>query len=216
MKQPSHNWLITGINRAWAARLAPLAHGELLDVGCGTKPYEELFRPYASRYVGLEHPATRHGREKIDVWGKAEALPFPDGSFDTVVAFQVLEHCEEPATVLGEMRRVLRPGGVVMVTTPFLWGVHEAPRDFYRYTSYGLEHLFAKAGFNRVRVEAVCGFWATIGLRFSYYLQRFRRGRMWVLIAPVQTFVQAFAAVADRIDRVERDTAGYVTVASRP
>ena len=215
MTQPSHNWLITSINRRWAARVAPLARGELLDVGCGTKPYESIFRPHVSRYIGLEHSSTLHGRDKVDVWGEAAALPFPDATFDTVVAFQVLEHCEDPATVLQEMHRVLRPGGIVIVTTPVLWGVHEAPRDFYRFTRYGLEHLFGLAGFDGVVVSPVCGFWATFGLRLSYYLQRFRHGRRGIVVGSVQTLIQGFAAVADRIDRVERDTAGYVTVASR-
>lgn len=216
MSAPSHNWLITSINRRWAARVAPLAKGELLDVGCGTKPYEPLFAPYVSRYIGLEHPSTRHGREKVDVWGEAAALPFDDASFDTVVAFQVLEHCEEPREVLQEMHRVLRPGGRMILTTPFLWGVHEAPRDFYRYTRYGLEHLCGLAGFDGVVVTPVCGFWATFGLRLSYYLQRFRHGRRAVLVGSAQALIQGVAAVADRMDRVDRDTAGYVTIASRP
>ena len=212
----THNWLIAEINRRWAVRIAGIARGDLLDVGCGTKPYEPAFRRYVNSYVGLEHPDTLHARDKVDVWGAADALPFTDGSFDTVVAFQVLEHCEEPAAVVAEAHRVLRPGGIVAMATPFIWGVHEDPRDFYRYTRYGLEYLFVRAGFQRVRVEPVCGYWATTGLLFSYYLLAFRRGPLRLPVALVQQLVQAVAAVFDRIDRRPRTTAGYVTIAWRP
>jgi SAM-dependent methyltransferase len=211
----SHNWLIREINRRSASRLAPLAHGELLDIGCGTKPYEEMFRPFVSQYVGLEHPATRGGREKVDVWGSADDLPFPDGSFDTVVALQVLEHCEDPAQVLAEAHRVLRPDGLVALTTPFLWPLHEAPRDFFRYTPYGLIHLLEQAGFEHAQVQPVCGYWTTAGLGFSYYLRRFRSGPWRPLVVAVQQVVQILAAVLDRADRRPESTAGYVTTGVR-
>jgi hypothetical protein len=78
----------------------------------------------------------------------------------------------------------------LVVTTPFMWGIHEQPRDFYRYTSYGLEYLVAKAGFVGVTVESVGGYWTTAALRFSYHLQR--RAWKWrkPLVIPFQQAAQ--------------------------
>lgn len=100
--------------------------------------------------------------------GTATELPFDSGSFDTVLMLQTLEHVEEPLVALSEAYRVLRPNGLLVVTTPFMWGIHEQPRDFYRYTPYALEYLAGKAGFEQIDVQPTGGYWLTAGLRFSY------------------------------------------------
>lgn len=210
------NWWIVGKARRDVAELAPLCHGELLDVGCGEKPYEDLIGPHVTRYVGFDHPATQHSREKVDVWGSADRLPFEDDSFDTVVTFQVLEHVEEPSAMVGEAFRVLRPGGLFIVTTPFMWGIHEEPRDFYRYTEYGLRHLLTSAGFADVEVRATSGVWVMLGLRFSYFLEPYSRSGWRPLVIFLQVAAQAVGAALDRAFRVETDTVGYVTTAKAP
>jgi SAM-dependent methyltransferase len=210
------NWWLLRKNRRDVAELAPLCRGELLDIGCGEKPYEALLRPYVSRYVGLDHPETQHAHDAVDVWGTATDLPFPDRSFDTVVAFQVLEHVEDPAAMIREAFRVLRPGGVFILTTPFMHGVHEAPRDFYRYTEYGLRHLLTTAGFVGVEIRATSGAWLMLGLRFSYLLEKYRGRRVRRIVIALQVLAQATGAVLDRWSRVETDTVGYVTVARAP
>lgn len=210
-----HNWLIHRINRREVQRIAELCRGDLLDIGCGQKPYENLLNPYVTRYVGLEHPDTKHPADRVDVWGSATELPFSDQSFDTVVAFQVLEHVEEPHAMLAEAYRVLRPSGLLILTTPFMWGVHEAPRDFYRFTEFGLRHLFERAHFTSIETTAVSGYWVTACLRLSYYLHRFGRGPFKVPLAVVQGVIQLTGMALDRLDRVEGDAAGYVTIGRR-
>ncbi len=64
----------------------------------------------------------------------AYEIPLEDGSFDTVLMTEVLEHLEEPARGLAEAGRLLRPGGKLILTTPFMWPLHEEPRDFFRYS----------------------------------------------------------------------------------
>jgi SAM-dependent methyltransferase len=208
------NW-IDWKNREDAKRLAPLCRGELLDIGCGDKPYEDLIRPHVTRYIGLDHLDTQHGREKVDVWGTGTDLPFEDGSFDTVVAFQVLEHVEEPAAMVREAFRVLRPGGVFIVTTPFMWGIHEEPRDFYRYTEYGLLHLLTTAGFAGIEIEAVSGVWMMLALCFWYFLQAWSQSRWRPLVLGLQLLAQSIGVRLDKAFRVETDTVGYVTIARR-
>ena len=131
-----------------------VARGVLVDVGCGQKPFRPFLRP--DRYIGVDLPHFSGGivgtRAAADVFGDGSALPFRDGSVDTVVAFQILEHTADPCRVLRESHRILRPGGGLLVTVPQSYPMHGVPFDFYRYTAYGLRHLLEQSGF---RVESV-------------------------------------------------------------
>lgn len=73
-------------------------------------------------------------------------MPFEDNSFDSMMATEVLEHCPDPLLIVQEMKRVLKPGGVLFFTVPFLWNLHEVPHDHYRYTPFALERIFRNCG----------------------------------------------------------------------
>src|SRR5205823_6133959 len=126
--------------------LAPYVTGRTLDVGCGRKPYEPLFA--ATEYVGLEidTPETRQAR-RADHFYDGQAFPFPDAEFDSVITSQVLEHVFTPDAFLEEIRRVLKPGGALLLTIPFVWDEHSQPFDYARYSSFGLQSLLQKHGF---------------------------------------------------------------------
>jgi SAM-dependent methyltransferase len=120
--------------------------GVTLDVGCGQKPYEKLFR--SSRYVGLEidNPENRMTK-KADFFYDGTTFPFGDSSFDSVVTNEVLEHIFVPDVFLREIHRVLRPGGVLLMSVPFVWDEHEQPLDYARYSSFGLRSMLERNGF---------------------------------------------------------------------
>src|SRR5690606_22527663 len=114
------------------------------------------------------HPGAR----AVDHVGPAHDLPVPDGAYDAVLCTQVLEHVPNPAEVLAELYRVLRPGGRVYLTVPLTWELHELPFDFFRYTAPGLERLFTDAGFVAPEIRPRNDCFATIAqlmrnLRFS-------------------------------------------------
>ena len=215
---PDGNWLPAWLNTRKVRRFAGVCHGDLLDVGCGTRPYEPILGPRVRSYVGFDHPDTQHDRSRVDVWGDAAALPFEDGSFDTVVSFHVLEHTEDPGKVLSEMARVLRPGGIVLLAVPFMWGLHELPRDFFRLTPAGLVQLLERAGLERAYVEPICGSLGTQGLLASYFLLRLvnQAPVMKPVAAPAVAGVQFAAIAADHLYRDVTDAGGYIAVATRP
>lgn len=122
----------------------------VLDVGAGEAPYRELFDEHV--YVTLDHADTPHSG-KVDLHGAADSIPAEHGSFDAVVCTQVLEHVPRPPQALQELRRVLRPGGVLIATVPFAWEEHESPYDFFRYTRYGIEQLLVDAAFTEIEVR---------------------------------------------------------------
>jgi SAM-dependent methyltransferase len=121
--------------------------GDLLDVGCGIKPYQSIFS--VASYVGLDIDSENTRRRgAADFFYDGTVFPFRDESFDSILCNQVLEHVFNPDEFLAEVRRVLKPGGYLLLTVPFVWDEHEQPLDYARYSSFGLHSLLKKAGFN--------------------------------------------------------------------
>ena len=166
------NWLAKQqISDSLAAAAQRYAAGRLLDIGCGEKPYETTFFPYVTEHVGVDHPESPHALTSVDVVASAYDVPLGDESFDTVLMSELLEHLEKPGAALDEARRLLRPGGWIILTTPFMWVLHEEPRDFFRYSPFGLEALLRHAGFDAVSVTPIGGQWSTLALLMSYALR---------------------------------------------
>jgi len=105
-----------------------------LDIGCANSPYSKYFKNRKGFDIA-EGPG-------VDMVGDAHSLPFKDGEFEQILCTEVLEHLHTPEVAIGEMMRVLKPGGTLLLTTRFIFPIHDAPHDYYRYTKYGLRHLF--------------------------------------------------------------------------
>jgi len=119
--------------------------GDVLDVGSGAMPYRTIAGNDVKSYDGLDlAPRTEDVRY---VCSAMDMSPVPSDSYDTVLCSEVLEHVSHPAAAVKEMSRVLRPGGTLIVTVPFLGRLHEEPNDFQRFTEHGLRQLLADAGF---------------------------------------------------------------------
>lgn len=185
--------------------LGPALTGEVLDVGCGRKPYRPLVP--ATRYVGLDvdTPVTR-ALGAADVFYDGGRLPFPDASFDGVLCSEVFEHVFTPAEFLGEIHRVLRPGGALLLTVPFAWDEHEQPHDFARYTSFGLRAVLERAGFAiaaQRKTGADARAPAQLAAAWLYKVTRTRRrafnlAAQLALIAPVNGLGVVLGAVLPR------------------
>lgn len=123
--------------------------GKTLDVGCGTKPYAHLYQ--SNEYVGLEIDTPQNRANKdADYFYEGYDFPFDDASFDSIVANEVFEHVFNPDQFLSETLRVLKQGGAILLTIPFVWDEHEQPYDFARYSSFGIKSLLEKHGFEVV------------------------------------------------------------------
>jgi SAM-dependent methyltransferase len=200
------------------ARSLP-ANAVVLDAGAGECPHSTLFAH--TRYVKLDRGIGDHTWDysRIDVQGDVCELPFRDGVFDAVVNIQVLEHIKEPGVCVAEMARVLKPGGQLILTTVQDWEIHQHPNDFFRYTRYGLEYLFEKAGL-KSRVEALGGLFWNISFRLMAPLGFLQKGWRWilfVLLAPVFALVvPAICYLLDPLDRRRDYTLGYFCWCRKP
>jgi SAM-dependent methyltransferase len=188
--------------------LAPLLNpGSILDVGCGLKPYENVLRQREALYWGVDYPVTlanAHGMvSRADVFADCLRLPFGSGTMDNVVCTQVLEHVREPGILVGEMARVLRPGGRLLLSAPMAWPLHEEPFDFYRFTVYGFRHLFQTAGLEIVKeLERAQGVYALGQLFLTLMVEgpKQRHGLLWkVMTNATCMMVNKSCPLLDRI-----------------
>jgi SAM-dependent methyltransferase len=147
-----------------------LSQGSLIDIGCGEKPFHKYVHNKVERYVGLDHPETPHSKNKIDVFSTVYSIPFEQSSFDIALLTQVIEHLEDPKKALLEISRILKEEGLLILAWPFLYPIHEAPRDFYRYTVYGMEFLAKETNFEVQKIVAPSGFWVMFFGLLSVYL----------------------------------------------
>jgi len=127
----------------------------MLDFGCGSKPYKSLIN--ADQYVGMDYQGQGHSHEneQIDVFYDGKMIPLESNSFDSVLSTEVFEHVFNLEEMLAELHRVMKPGAVMLISCPFIIAEHEAPNDCSRYTSYGLQKLLARKGFEIVHYQKI-------------------------------------------------------------
>ena len=96
-----------------------------------------------------------------DTVGDVHTLPFSDNTFEFILCAEVLEHLHTPHQAIAEMGRVLKPGGMLILTTRFVFPIHDAPHDYFRYTKYGLQHLFK--GWEIIELSPETGTMSAVG-----------------------------------------------------
>lgn len=128
--------------------------GDVLDIGCTDKALARHL-PTGCRYVGLDYYATVKSfyDTRPDVYGDACQLPAADASLDAVLLFEVLEHVKDAGAAVAEVSRVLKPGGLLLMSVPFMYPIHNAPFDFLRFTRHGVEQILSERGLVVERIE---------------------------------------------------------------
>lgn len=113
------------------------AHDRVLDIYCGSRPYDDLL-PATTEIVGLDVTGNPYGAADVV---SDKFLPFPEGSFDLVMCIQAFDYVADPRHAVAEIRRVLRPGGAVVLTVPLVWE-YDRTTPVHRYSGPGLAALF--------------------------------------------------------------------------
>jgi len=142
----------------------PYLKGHMLDAGCGAQRYKDLFD--FDSYIGLEF----NDSFKPDVVGDLRATPFKDNEFDSILNNQVLEHIDDTHSVFAEFQRILKPGGYICITVPFIARTHEIPHDYWRISEYGIRYLFKRHGFEEIIIKNMGGFLTTQAYLWQFWL----------------------------------------------
>ena len=194
-------------------RISVLTFGDVLDIGAGRDILRQSATGAVRSWVSLDYDLRA---PTIDVQGDAHNLPFPDTNFDCVVCADVLEHLRDPERAMEEMRRVLRPKGIAIVSVPFFLNLHEAPFDFVRYSKYGLEALFRRHGFEVIEIERTCGFVGTLGYWLVAALTKvfkFSRFALRVVLSINRLFqLTLLSWIDNRFDKKGRFSQGHIGV----
>jgi len=213
------DWLLlSALARDVKASLAKYGNGTLIDVGCGAKPYR-IYGDHVESWIGVD----MEDNPEADLHGIAYSLPVGNAMADTVLCTQVLEHLETPDRALLEFYRVLKPGGHLILTAPQYWSLHEEPRDFFRYTSIGLEFLMKKAGFEfiELRSQGAGAAVAAQALNNEIYCAGdtlpFAHLRAYKATkAPLYLVVNLLGVIATSILRTQRDVLNHLIVCKKP
>lgn len=192
----------------------------ILDAGAGECKYRAYFSDVSYIAVDFFSGDSKWDYSKIDVGGDITKLPFKANTVNIIINTHVLEHICEPEKTIQEFYRVLKPGGRLFLTAPQGWYEHQTPHDYFRYTSYGLRHLFHKAGFQVDFIKPMGGYFRYLAYRLIFlpkvlFWQRGRVTRLFLF--PVEVFFIIFFVgllptilnLLDFLDRERRCTLSY-------
>ncbi len=212
------------------AALLPQVRGTLADVGAGAQPFRDML-PREVRYIAVDiEEAEQHfGYRTPDTrYIRGGRLPLSNGEAGTVLCTETLEHVEDPVAFLRELRRVLSPGGRLLLTVPFAARWHFVPHDYWRFTPTGLEQVLAQAGFREIQVYARGGALAVAGykvlglilLLLAGYGRRGVAGALARLLGAALLPLGAIAVLAGHLGLkfpgTAEDTLGYTVLACGP
>ena len=168
-------------------------HGVLLDVGSGTKPYKSFIlaeNNHILQYVALDLKPDAGSQCMADLIWDGNTIPLPDNAVSCAMATEVFEHVPDPEKVMNEILRVLKPGGRLFLSVPFLWRLHTVPHDEYRYTPFSLERHLKNAGFSDITLRPLGGADASLGQILALWVKGRSRNHVYQRITgPLMTIL---------------------------
>jgi SAM-dependent methyltransferase len=184
-------------------------------------PARTWLRGAYDRYIGVELPGSAFkGDEPVTFYARGERLPLRDASVDTVLGLSVLTYMAEPLSFLMEARRVLKPGGSLVLEFTQMAPLHDAPHDYFRFTRFGALFLVRQSGLEPVEIVPVGGLWSRVGLSLIAPLNRLNRGPIRILTElPVRAsyvVVQLGSELLDRMFSNPNEVLAHLIVARRP
>jgi SAM-dependent methyltransferase len=192
--------------------------GKLIDIGSGDTPYRERLEGRVDCYDTLDlYPRT----ENVKFVGSVENMDMIlDNQYDSAICLEVLEHIPRPMEGVREIHRVLRPGGILVLSVPHLSRIHDAPNDFFRFTKYGLQYLLEDAGFHITQIKVRGGLFTFLGHQWSTFIL----GLVWKvpILKQIVWFVNSwlvsrlFYYLDQVVDQTGTFPQGYTVVAEKP
>jgi len=156
--------LLRKLEYAKAKYVLKLNSPKLLDMGCAEMPYKPIFEAVVGSYIGIDIDSNQYADIHFSSDG---SVPLLNNSIDIILSTQVLEHVFSPQNYLSECYRVLKPGGVMFLSTHGYWCYHPCPTDFWRWTGMGLRKIVEDAGFQLVESSGLMSLASTAAQLFQ-------------------------------------------------
>lgn len=147
--------------------LLKYVNGKTLDFGAGSAKYKQIIKEKTKEYLAFD----MFPGPDIDVVGDVLKTSFPEGSFDTIISTQVLEHVEKPWMMVREIKRILKKDGICILTAPFINPSHNDPGDYFRYTTSGVKSLFRNENFEIIECDSYGQLFTVLSgfIKFSFF-----------------------------------------------
>ncbi|WP_026804182.1 class I SAM-dependent methyltransferase [Aliarcobacter lanthieri] len=220
-KKP-YNWIIYDISDKWIESYSKYYKGTLVDLGCGEASHKNYFLQYVNKYIGVDWTKTLHNSKADIISDLNKKIEIEDDFADTIISLSVMEHLCEPQIFLNESYRILKKDGTIILGVPWMWRIHEAPHDYFRYTPYGLKYMFEKAGYKDIKVQPTTGFFTMWFLKMNYFSLKwikgstFRKSLTKALLIP---FWYTAQKIAQKLDSLHRgwslESTGFFVVAKK-
>ena len=209
-------YVLTQLRRHMKAIAAERLSGNrkclVVDFGCGEMPYRSIFETPSTRYIGIDFESNPAADLHTPITG---AVPLGDGVADVVLSTQVLEHVPEPRLYLRESLRILKAGGLLILSTHGNWMYHPHPIDLWRWTGAGLRNIIETSGYKLIDCKGIMGLASSGAHLFQdgllRRLPRFARPAMSLLAHPVIALSDVLASEGER----QNDAAVFVVVAEK-
>lgn len=212
-------WLSAHYLKQDLSKVLPTLEGELLDVGCGDKPYAHWITK-ATHHVGID---VEPGAKVDKVITPTEPWPFANASFDSVVSTEVLEHVTDLDLTLSEIDRLLQPGGRAVITIPFLYNEHGAPNDYRRFTLHNAKRLLP--GYDVELLKSQGGIGSTLSILLLNWLDtafnltfptRLLKALLLPIALPINLLINSLALLVDKLDHTQAFYSNLIVVLRKP
>jgi len=157
-----------GAHQVTVPAILKYARGKLIDIGCGDLPFKEIIEQKVEQYDTFD--VERRVPEVKYVGDIQDMNEIEDNQYDSVLCLEVLEHIPDPFKACDEMNRLMKNGGMLILSIPHLSRLHEEPHDYFRYTKYGLKEMLEKSGFEIISIEPRGGIFSFLGHQISTML----------------------------------------------
>jgi len=216
--------ITTQLLRKQLKKTTKYVNGHILDVGCGMRPYEQIFLPYTDKYVGLDIVA---GPRVDIVADSTKKLPCKDEAYDTVICTEMLEHTPYPRESIREISRVIKDQGHIILSTPFTHKLHGEPYDYFRFSQHILKIILQEAKLEPLEIHYVGTSIAVLGREIGDIIYAFSdifRGKFlhkiirltaMPIVTPIVWFFYILDCAASKFRFLKGNTLGFVIVAEK-
>lgn len=158
---------------------------KVLDMGCGSQPFRELVEAEGAHYLGCD--IVQNEEKSVDVISSFESFAFSHNTFDVVICSEVLEHVINPQDAIKKLAHCVKPGGFIILTTPFSYPLHEEPFDFCRLSPHFFKKISSELSLRLEYYEKSGNNWTGFATHFNFAL--FESVKHLSLLKPVRVAI---------------------------